>query len=334
MRSFTALAIAGSVFAASAQAATRYIDVDLVADSVKPKPGNAAFIGLRMVPKAGWHSYWSNPGEAGFPTTIKWSAPAGVHFGTLRHPAPTLLRVAGLTSYVHAGPHILLSRVTLDRDIPPGTSLPITADVSWAACSDKLCVPQKATLALELTAGNGERSEVASLIHRALANEPKNAGPGSFEVEDDLVTIELPAGIHLESARAKFFPDENGTFDAARQRAIGGSPWQITAPMTGAAPKVLSGVVSDGSRAYRVAFERKALAKAQATTKRAEAPDLSKDSPHADPVPAIADGAATNAAPAKAKTPGRSRWPWVASGLGALAILFVLAMARYRRSAA
>ena len=71
MRSFTALAIASSVLATPAQAATRYIDVELIADSVQPRPGHAALIGFRMVPEPGWHSYWSNPGEAGFPTTVK-----------------------------------------------------------------------------------------------------------------------------------------------------------------------------------------------------------------------------------------------------------------------
>ena len=36
---------------------------------------------------------------------IKWEATPGLRFGPLLHPAPTLLKVAGITSYVHAGEH-------------------------------------------------------------------------------------------------------------------------------------------------------------------------------------------------------------------------------------
>lgn len=35
------------------------------------------WLGLRLTHQAGWKSYWLNPGDAGLPTRMQWSLPAG-----------------------------------------------------------------------------------------------------------------------------------------------------------------------------------------------------------------------------------------------------------------
>lgn len=142
-RSRLTIAALGLAFAAQASAARpHFIDVRLVSESSAPKPGASVLIGLQMTPRPGWHGYWSNPGDSGLAPVVKWTAPRGVRFGPLQYPAPTLMRVMGLTSYVESGPHMLVARMTVDRKLRIGTALPITADVRLAACSDKLCVPE------------------------------------------------------------------------------------------------------------------------------------------------------------------------------------------------
>ena len=66
-----------------------------------------------MVPKKGWHGYWINPGESGLPVDVSWEAPEGIEFGELRHPAPTLLEVQGIASYVHEGTFTLLTEMSV-----------------------------------------------------------------------------------------------------------------------------------------------------------------------------------------------------------------------------
>ena len=252
------------VFAALAGAATQagaarpyYVDATLIAESAVPRAGGSVLIGLQMTPKPGWHGYWSNPGESGLAPEVKWTAPRGVHFGALQHPAPTLMRVMGMTSYVHDGPHVLLTRMSVDPNLRAGTVLPIVADVTWAACSDRLCIPQKARLSLRLRVGNGSPSPEAPLIRRAQAHLPKPARAGVFTARAGQIVLKLPASLRLQPGRTRFFPDDNGYWDASRSRVTAARFLTIVSPSSGKVPRRISGVVSDGSSAYRISFERR-----------------------------------------------------------------------------
>lgn len=121
-----------------------------------------------MTPQPGWHGYWSNPGESGLAPTVRWTAPQVVRFGPLLHPAPTLLQSMGVVSYVHAGPHVLLSRVSISRSIAAGAAIPVTADVRWAACPKNQCVPQHVLFSLSRVAGDGAPSLDAGALEHAL----------------------------------------------------------------------------------------------------------------------------------------------------------------------
>lgn len=254
-------AIAPAIAVTSATARPHYINVRLVVDSASPRPGQTMLVGFQMVPRPGWHGYWSNPGESGLAPVVRWSAPAGVHFGQLQHPAPTLMQVSGMTSYVHAGPHTLVARVRLDRSLRVGQSLPITADLAWAACSDKLCVPEKARLTLLLKVGAGEPSPDAALLERAVAAEPKSLSPGTFSIVGARIILRVPPSARLDPQRVRFFPDENGYWNPAGARVISRKPMRIASPLTGKPGGRISGVLSDGSSAYRLNFERAAIAR-------------------------------------------------------------------------
>src|SRR6185503_16683314 len=80
------------------------MDVRLVAETDRPAPGSRVSLALVMSPKPGWHGYWQNPGDAGAPTRIAWTLPAGVRTEALRYPVPERLLIAGLMNYVYQGP--------------------------------------------------------------------------------------------------------------------------------------------------------------------------------------------------------------------------------------
>lgn len=324
--------VANLVLPAAAEAARpHFIAADLIAETAQPKPGGSALVGLRMVPKPGWHSYWSNPGEAGFPTVLEWKAPKGVHFGPLRHPAPSLIQVAGMASYVHEGPHVLVTRMTLERGIPAGTAIPVTAEVSWAACSEKLCVPEKATLSMQLTAGNGQKSAEAPLIQDALAREPRPLAGGGFDVDGEKLLLELPAAARPKPYKAQFFPDENGILDVSKARVVSISPTRISMPVVAGAPSSLTGVVTDGQSAYRLQLKPKRLMAegAEETKLASEAETLQPIDPvsAADrPAPEVATAVKIPTQPAD-----RKRVVSVIAAAAALAI-FALTLLRRRSS--
>lgn len=255
----TALAIALLTVAAPTSAAVRpQMTVELIASTLAPRAGATVLVGFRMVPKSGWHGYWSNAGGSGIAPTVTWSAPPGVKFGPLLHPAPTLFRSLGVVSYVHSGEHVLVSRMTLPAGTAVGTPIPVKANLSFAVCSDRLCVPGHGTFSLAMIAGSGAPSEDVAALSRALSRVPARLVGGSYWSQDGALTIFVPGGARLRPSATRFFPDDNGFFDAFAADASEGSPIRITAPLSGSPPMRITGVVSDGASSYRLSLTRSA----------------------------------------------------------------------------
>lgn len=249
------LIVAGPAAAAADPA--KYVRAELIAASSAPRPGSTILVGIRMNPRPGWHGYWSNPGESGFAPTVRWSAPSGVTFGPLVHPAPTLLKVSGMSSFVHEGPHVLLTRMTLPRTIPRGARIPVRAALNWAACSPTQCVPLRATLKLDLVAGSGAPGPGAAALLAASRKLPRAAPNGRIIADSKFVRLRLPGSLRLDPRRTRFFPDASGAFDTPAARVSrNGSSIVISAPKRGPAPRSIGGVVSDGRSAYRLKFVR------------------------------------------------------------------------------
>jgi DsbC/DsbD-like thiol-disulfide interchange protein len=283
----------------------RYMPVQLLAASVTPKPGRTILIGFRFTPRPGWHGYWSNPGDSGFAPSVDLSAPGGISFGPLLHPAPTLIGEGGISSFVHDGPHLLLSRMTIPRTIASGSPIPLTAKLSWAACTATQCVPLHATLALELVAGNGAKSADSTLLDNAAAKLPKPAPNGTFTAAGKVRRLLFPKSLALDPRRARFFPDDNDLFvtaDATARRDNGRLAITSQARSTGAS---ISGVVTDGRSSYRLAFER---TRAEPAAAGAASSDIGEQ----DVVP-VASSDRTLAARPPAREPERSAGgaPWL-----------------------
>ncbi|BDD66825.1 thiol:disulfide interchange protein DsbD [Sphingobium sp. TA15] len=132
-----------------------HIAAELRAESAAPQPGKDAAIAFSMTPEPGWHGYWQNPGDAGLGMTVKWTLPKGVAIGPLRYPVPETLLISGLMNHVYEGPYGVLAKLTVAPDVPLGTKLPVRVRADWLACTDKVCVPEGADLALDLVAGDG-----------------------------------------------------------------------------------------------------------------------------------------------------------------------------------
>lgn len=152
----------GAPEAAQAQASSRasyaseYAEVELLSESAQPAPGQTWTMAFVIRPKAGWHSYWENPGGAGQPVQLLWQLPEGAKASPLRYPAPKTLKVSGIVNHVVDAPAILLTDIQLPPGLKPGTSFVISVRAQYLVCDDKLCVPQSAALARTLTVGQGQ----------------------------------------------------------------------------------------------------------------------------------------------------------------------------------
>jgi DsbC/DsbD-like thiol-disulfide interchange protein len=250
-----AIAGAGAGTATPAPGAIPRAQITLLSETDQPRPGLSFLLGIRFTPAAGWHTYWSNPGDSGIPPTVRWKSPDTLHFGPLLHPAPSLLRVAGMRSFVHAGQHILLVRVRADSRIRAGTTLPMVASLTWATCSASLCVPQRATLSLNLKAGSGAINHSASELKMAEHRLPSHVQPGIFRIRGHIVRMQLPNGLRVDPKRATFFPASNDFIGTTptQVRAVQGQA-EIVARVSHAVPSRIDGVLADGEHSYTLSF--------------------------------------------------------------------------------
>jgi DsbC/DsbD-like thiol-disulfide interchange protein/cytochrome c biogenesis protein CcdA len=187
------------VFLASAvpaSAAPTHIAAELVAGP--PAPDGKATLAIRMTPEAGWHGYWINPGDAGLGMQLAWELPAGATVGEPRYPVPRTLVVQGLMNHVYEREYAVLVPVTLPAGAKAGTRLPVRVKAQWLACTEQLCVPERAELATEIVVGATGNAARFDEWTRALP-APLDA-PAAFTLggKDLRLAIPLPASVKLD----------------------------------------------------------------------------------------------------------------------------------------
>lgn len=131
------------------------IQPTLIVETRSPAPGQTVTVAILMQPRTGWHGYWLNPGDAGLGMDAQWRVPQGASVGALRYPVPSRLVIAGLMNHVYEGSYALLADLRVPADARPGDPMPVMLDAKWLACTDQVCVPEEARLAIELVVGDG-----------------------------------------------------------------------------------------------------------------------------------------------------------------------------------
>lgn len=201
------------------------VSAELVAELSHVTPGEPFTVAVRLAIDPGWHTYWINPGDAGFPTSVDWSLPEGFTAGELTFTYPHRFEVdfdgvvqVGLgyeTSAVH------LVEITPPSDLATGSTVSLAAKVSWLMCDDKSCVPGSADVTLEIpvSADPGTAGPEAALFAQARKEAPVPAPAwtaGIEEIDDQKVriTITPPADAQLpDLASLRLYPEAQYVID-------------------------------------------------------------------------------------------------------------------------
>ena len=208
-----------ALIATPLSAAAPHIRPQLVAESDAPAAGAETTLALVMRPDAGWHGYWKNPGDAGVETSIVWSVPAGVTVGPFAYPVPQTLIISGLMNYVYEAEYAQLIALKLPPGLAPGTKLPIRGKANWLACTDQICVPESAEIAIDLVVGSGVANRRTD-FDRWRAALPKPLGrKASFAVQGGRFRLGVPLPASMPVAEAYFFPLTDGVIDYAAPQA-------------------------------------------------------------------------------------------------------------------
>ena len=210
------LALALTLLPAVAQA--QNITPQLVAEGPAP-PGGEVELAIHMQPKPGWHGYWLNPGDAGLPMDVKWQLPPGFAVGELRYPVPTRLTIAGLMNYVYERDYAVLVRLKVPGGVTGPIPIPIRAEAHWLACTDKICVPEQGTLALDLPIGSGVPNRAQFDEWRRAIPQPLTA-PARFELTDTKLRVAIPLPESVAVDDPYVFPAADGPVDYAATQSF------------------------------------------------------------------------------------------------------------------
>lgn len=211
-RLITALALLLAPVTAHAQAVSEqpHTRVELIAASRTPAAGQMLEVGIELTPRAGWHTYWKNPGDAGAPTRVDWRLPAGTPApADLAYPVPGTLVVSGLMNHVYEKANVLTTRIAVPAGLAAGSAFPLKVQVDWLVCSHEQCVPEQALLSLPLTVGTGTPdAAMAPRLAAAAAALPKPlAATATWALAGKRFVLAVPMAGLDKVKSAWFFPE-------------------------------------------------------------------------------------------------------------------------------
>ena len=135
-----------------------------------PDKGSPVRAGVEVRLKAGWHTYWRYPGDAGVPPRFDFAGSDNVKAVTVLWPAPQRIPEQGLVAIGYVRDVIWPLAI-----VPQNPAKPVTLrlKLDYAVC-EKLCVPAEGKA--ELTVKDGSSADAA--LATALAKVPKQVALG------------------------------------------------------------------------------------------------------------------------------------------------------------
>ncbi|MCW2337541.1 DsbC/DsbD-like thiol-disulfide interchange protein/cytochrome c biogenesis protein CcdA [Sphingobium sp. B2D3A] len=172
------------------------ITASLIAETDRPAAGSTVTLAIVMKPKAGWHGYWGNPGDAGQGMQVAWDLPTGtgLKIGDFRYPVPDRLLIAGLMNHVYEHDYAVLVDLAVPAGLSAGTVLPVRGKARWLACTDAICVPEQGEIATTLTIGDGATTAASRKVFdgfRAALPRPLDQ-PARYAVAGGTLSIAVP----------------------------------------------------------------------------------------------------------------------------------------------
>ena len=130
------------------------VRAELLASVTAVSPGARFDLAVRVTLDEGWHVYWTNPGEAGLPTTVEMTVPDGFEAGPVRYPSPSVfVTPPDIVSYGYEREATLVIPVRAPEVIA-GDRVVFSGAASWLQCKDA-CELGQVELTLTLPVAKG-----------------------------------------------------------------------------------------------------------------------------------------------------------------------------------
>lgn len=196
--------------------ATPHSEASLIADVASFKAGTPFWAAVRVKIEKDWHIYWTNPGDTGEPTSIKWQVPKGWKVEPQRWLAPERVDASGITSYAYEDEAVFLAKITPSSGSKSGD---LQVQANWLICKD-VCLKASRNLKLSLKGTSAIKSNSASskIIQSARTSLPATPKGWTFSArrQGDSVSFK---GAHPSLAGslsgAYFYASEAAVLDHA-----------------------------------------------------------------------------------------------------------------------
>ncbi|MCB8932913.1 MAG: hypothetical protein H6534_05670 [Chthonomonadaceae bacterium] len=142
--------------------------VNLHAEVATVTAGQPFWVALQFEIEPGWHIYWTNPGDSGLPTEIRWKLPPGFRVSEVRWPTPHRFEAGGLVSYGFEGAPIVLARIVPPERLDQASPTAIGVETDWMVCNEN-CELGSSNAGLEW----GRAPATAKLFETARAALPR-----------------------------------------------------------------------------------------------------------------------------------------------------------------
>ena len=209
---------------------TPHVEVELLAERAALIPGTDSTLGIRIRHAPEWHTYWVNPGDAGYALRLSWVLPEGVTVGELQWPTPKRIfngdAKSPMTNFGYDGEVLLLIPIHVGASVKPEQSLALLARADWLVCRD-MCIPEDGVLDLSLpiqSAGTALKLGAASADFAAARSKLPVAAvdwKSQLKIADRsmLLLVDVPERDRL-AKRVEAFSVQEGSTDTAVHTAF------------------------------------------------------------------------------------------------------------------
>lgn len=116
------------------------VEAKLIADTREVKSNLPFRLGVELMMRPGWHTYYKESGDAGLPTKIEWILPEGFKAGPLEWEKPNKFNDGGIVTFGYHDHTVIGAHIVAPNGLQAGKDLKFKAKVTWLACKES-CVP-------------------------------------------------------------------------------------------------------------------------------------------------------------------------------------------------
>jgi thiol:disulfide interchange protein len=251
--------------AQTSPAESRHVTASLVAETRSIVPGRPFQVALRQQIQPGWHTYWSNPGDSGLPTTIEWTLPQDFKASPIAWPIPKRIAYGPVVDYGYENELLLPVTIEVPSNVAPGSTVVLSAHASWLVCSDT-CIPEDTELSLSAPVA-AQAEPDAYWTERFASNRTHLPLPNPFTttatMADGKIMLQIGAGDASRLRDLMFFPAETGVIDDDAPQTTSPGPDGLTltlpADRTKPPPAVLKGLLVFHDTAAQAEAEPQAI---------------------------------------------------------------------------